>query len=178
MLQPSVNKLTITILLALSCAYTAHAKPSTVPTPTPTPSDMSSMPGMDMPGMKMPEQKATPTPTPSDMSSMPGMNMPGMTSGQMNMAMPSVANLADPMNREASGTAWNPDSSPVFGRMKMTSGGGMWMFMGTAFIRYTDVGSSRDVSVAGRGSRNKFDAPTMFMAMYSHPIGTNSQFGF
>ncbi|HEV7700474.1 MAG TPA: hypothetical protein VGO43_09635, partial [Pyrinomonadaceae bacterium] len=27
-------------------------------------------------------------------------------------------------------------------------------------------------------SRAKIDAPTMFMAMYSHPIGENSQFGF
>lgn len=59
----------------------------------------------------------------------------------------------------------------MYAKMKMLNGGGMWMFMGTGFIRYTDIGSSRDVSVAGKGDRERFDAPTMLMAMYSHPIG-------
>jgi len=89
----------------------------------------------------------------------------------------STVSIGDRMSRESSGTSWNPDSSPVFGRMKM-SGGGMWMFMGVGFLRYTDVGSSRDVSVAGKGDRARFDAPTMFMAMYAHPIGEKAQFGF
>ena len=174
-------------------------KPDASPTPK-KPGDMSDMPGMNMPGMK-----ATPTPTPGDTSSMPGMNMgdkkpadtgnmpgmnmpgdkktgmgnmPGMKPGGMNMKMSSVSNIGDPMERESSGTAWAPDSSPMYAKTKMTSGGGMWMFMGTAFIRYTDVGSSRNVSVAGKGDQNKFDAPSMLMAMYSHPIGEKSQFGF
>jgi hypothetical protein len=34
------------------------------------------------------------------------------------------------------------------------------------------------VSVAGKGDRNRFDAPNMFMAMYSKPIGDRSQWGF
>ena len=50
--------------------------------------------------------------------------------------------------------------------------------MGTAFLRYTDVGSDRDVSIAGKGGRSRVDAPSMFMAMYSHLIGKNAQFGF
>jgi hypothetical protein len=54
----------------------------------------------------------------------------------------------------------------------------MWMFMGTAFLRYTDVGSNRDVSIAGKGGRSRVDAPTMFMAMYSHSIGEKAQLGF
>jgi hypothetical protein len=54
----------------------------------------------------------------------------------------------------------------------------MWMLMGTAYVRYTHIGSSRDVSVAGKGSRAKTDAPSMFMAMYSRPIGESSQIGF
>ncbi len=82
------------------------------------------------------------------------------------------------MSREASGTAWNPDSSPVFGRMKMYDNGGMLMLMGSAFVRYTRVGSSRDVSVAGKGSRSRADAPSMLMAMYSHPAGEKGQVGF
>jgi plastocyanin len=137
--------------------------------PTPTPTDMSSMPGMNMP-------KATPTP--GDMSNMPGMHMPGMKNGGMNMKMSSVTNIGDPMERESSGTAWAPDSSPMYGKVKMNSDGSMCMFMATAFVRYTQIGSSRNVSVAGRGDRNKFDAPTMLMAMYSHPVGKKSQFGF
>ena len=146
--------------------------------PTPTPQDISSMPGMEM--------SAKATPTPKDMSSMPGDdkkngmgNMPGMKQGGgMNMPMSSVTNIGDPMDREGSGTSWGPDSSPMYARTKMYDGGGMLMLMGTGFIRYTDVGSSRDVSAAGKGDRNRFDAPTMFMAMYSHPIGKRAQIGF
>ncbi|HEY2847198.1 MAG TPA: hypothetical protein VGI80_05220, partial [Pyrinomonadaceae bacterium] len=98
-------------------------------TPTPTPTPMTDMPGMDM------QPKVTPTPTPGT----PGMNMPGMNGGGMKMQMSSTVNIGDPMSREASGTSWDPDSSPTFGRMKM-SGGGTWMFMGTAFVRYTSIG--------------------------------------
>lgn len=110
---------------------------------------------------------------PGDMS-----DMPGMIHDDKRMEMSSVTNIGDPMERESSGTAWAPDSSPVYAKMKMTKGGGMWMFMGTAFLRHTQIGSSRDVSAAGKGSRAKTDLPTMFMAMYSHPIGEKSQFGF
>ena len=92
--------------------------------------------------------------------------------------MASMTNIGDPMSRESSGTAWAPDSTPVYARMKMFEDGGMLMFMGTAFIRYSSIGSSRDVSVAGKGSRSRADAPTMFMAMYSRPLNTRSQLGF
>ncbi|MEO8650151.1 MAG: plastocyanin/azurin family copper-binding protein [Acidobacteriota bacterium] len=121
---------------------------------------------------KAPEVKA-------DAPKKPG-EMPGMDHdhGDKGMQMSSVTSIGDPMQRESSGTAWAPDSSPVYARMKMTESGGMWMFMGTAFLRYTEIGSSRDVSAAGKGSRAKFDLPTMLMAMYSHPIGKGSQFGF
>jgi plastocyanin len=156
----------------------------------PTGGNMDAMPGMNKPGVK-------PTPTPRDMSSMPGMdnnpkanasptpdkmgNMPGMQhGGDMNMKMSSSVNIGDPMERESSGTAWAPDSSPLYSLMKMYPDGSMWMMMGVGFVRYTQVGSSRDVSVAGMGDRNKFDAPTMFMAMYSTPFGKkmDNQFGF
>ena len=128
--------------------------------------DKDMMPEMDMNKDQKPKKK------PEEMS-----DVPRMKDGHMNMKMSSVSNVGDPMERESSGTSWAPDSTPLYAKMKMT-GGGMWMFMGTGFLRYTQIGSSRDVSIAGKGSRAKFDAPTMFMAMYSHPIGEKAQFGF
>ena len=53
----------------------------------------------------------------------------------------------------------------------------MLMLHGNMFFRYTNVGSTRDVSVGGKGSRSRFDAPSMFMAMYSKPINNKSQIG-
>ncbi len=126
------------------------------------PDDMS-----DMPGMKPDEKKS------DDMS-----KMPGMTGNHTGMKTASVTNIGDPMNRESSGTAWAPDSTPMYARMKMYEGGGMLMLMGTAFVRYTSVGSTRDVSVAGKGSRSRIDAPSMLMAMFSKPINERSQIGF
>jgi hypothetical protein len=127
----------------------------------------------NMPGMKMEDKKpGETTKKPDEMSDMPGMNHK-----QGGMPMSSVTNIGDPMSRESSGTAWAPDSSPVYARMKMFSGGGMLMLMGNAFLRYTDIGSDRDVSVAGKGSGSRVDAPSMFMAMYAKPINEKSQIG-
>lgn len=105
-------------------------------------------------------------------------DMPGMDHGQGAMKMSSVSNIGDPMERESSGTSWAPDSSPMYAKMKMNDDGSMWMFMGTGFLRYTSVGSNRDLSASGKGGRSRFDAPTMIMAMYSKPIGESSQIGF
>lgn len=101
-----------------------------------------------------------------------GSSMPGMSMG----AMRSTIDLNDPMSRESSGTAWLPDSSPMYIRMKM-KGDKMFMFHGTAYPRYTRVGSDRDVSIAGQSGRSRFDLPTMIMGMYSQPAGTNGQVG-
>jgi len=122
----------------------------------------------NMPGMKHDEKKPD-----DDMS-----NMPGMDHQHGGMQMSSTANIGDPMSRESSGTAWNPDSSPMHAYSKMYNDGGMLMLMGTGFLRYTAVGSSRDVSAAGKGSRSRVDAPSMAMLMYSRPAGKNAQLGF
>jgi len=124
------------------------------------------------------DMKPPPSPTPAVKKSD---NMPGMDHGSHgggDMKMSSTVNIGDPMAREASGTSWGPDSSPVHAKMKMYEDGGMLMLMGSAFVRYTSIGSSRDVSVAGKGSRSRPDAPTMFMAMYSRPVGEKAQVGF
>lgn len=93
------------------------------------------------------------------------------------MPMRSTINIGDPMNREASGTAWLPDSSPMYSYMKMYEDGGMLMLHGSMFLRYTQVGSNRDLSVAGRGTNRRLDAPSMFMVMYSRPLSQRSQIG-
>ena len=99
----------------------------------------------------LPNRPSSPTPTP--MGDMVGMDHGKMGHDGMEMGqMRSTIDLLDPMSRESSGTAWNPDSSPVYAKMRMFKDGGMLMFMGNAFVRYTNVGSSRDVSVAGKGS--------------------------
>ena len=100
-------------------------------------------------------------------------NMAGMNHG----AMRSVVNVNDPMTRESSGTAWTADSTPMYAWMKTFANGDMLMLHGTMFARYTTVGSKRDLSVAGRGDSNRFDAPSMFMAMYSHRLNNRSQLG-
>lgn len=91
--------------------------------------------------------------------------------------MPAVTDINSPMNRESSGTAWLPDSTPMYSAMKMFADGSMLMFHTNSFLRYTNVGSRREFSVGGRGDSARFDAPTMFMLMYSKPITNKSQIG-
>jgi hypothetical protein len=84
------------------------------------------------------------------------------------MSMQSSVNIADPMNRESSGTGWVPDSTPMYGRMFML-GENMLMLHGAIFPRYTNVSTRR--------GDDRIDAPNWFMAMYSHPINENMQLG-
>ena len=86
----------------------------------------------------------------------------------MEMEMKSSINIADPMNREGSGTSWIPDSSPIYGRMFMF-GGDMLMLHGAIFPRYTNVSSDR--------GDDRIDSPNWIMAMYSHPFSDTTQFG-
>lgn len=146
-----------------------------------TPSEVKETGMMEeMPEMKSGDKKS------GDAAKMTGMKndakkpgkMQGMGDGGIAMKMSSVSNIGDPMERESSGTSWAPDSSPMYARVKMNEDGSMWMLMGVGFLRYTSIGSSRDVSIAGKGSRSRVDAPTMFMAMYSKPIDKKSQIGF
>jgi len=92
---------------------------------------------------------------------MPGMSMSGM-------GMSSSIDLNDPMSQEASGTAWLPSSTPIYGKMIMLNGN-MLMVHGAVMPRYVNVGSKR-------GDR-RFDAPNWGMAMFSHPLDSQSQIG-
>ena len=84
------------------------------------------------------------------------------------MSMQSSINLADPMNRESSGTAWVPDSTPMYGHMIMF-GDDMLMLHGGIFPRYTNVSSNR--------GDDRIDAPNWIMGMYSHPFSDTTQLG-
>lgn len=74
----------------------------------------------------------------------PGMQMPG-TFGSY------------PMTREASGTSWEPDSTPLMGIMSMDSG---WMTMGDGYVNqvYDHQGGPRG------GDKNFSESMAMFMA--------------
>jgi hypothetical protein len=84
------------------------------------------------------------------------------------ISMPSSISIADPMARESSGTAWVPDSTPMYGKMFMI-GDDMLMLHGGAFPRYTNASTNR--------GDDRIDMPNWFMAMYSHPLDDRSQLG-
>jgi hypothetical protein len=96
------------------------------------------------------------------------MHPPSHRGHEMQMEMHSTIDLADPMSREASGTSWIPDSSPMYGRMFMF-GENMLMLHGAIFPRYTNVSTRR--------GDDRIDAPNWFMGMFSRPLWNNAQFG-
>lgn len=85
------------------------------------------------------------------------------------MSMQSSINVADPMSRESSGTAWVPDSTPIYAKMFML-GDDMLMLHGAIFPRYTNVSTQR--------GDDRIDAPNWIMAMFSHSLGEDTQLGF
>jgi hypothetical protein len=72
------------------------------------------------------------------------------------------------MDREASGTAWQPEATPMGGMMFMPHN---WMLM---FHGYVD--GVYDYQGGNRGG-TKFFSPNMFMGMAQHPVGIGT-FGF
>lgn len=71
-----------------------------------------------------------------------------------------------PMNRNGSGTGWNPDNAPMYMYMNHA---GPWMFMvhGNVYVRYNHQ------DITGKGSRGAdgWDAPSMIMGMAQQNIG-------
>lgn len=78
-----------------------------------------------------------------------------------------------PMNRNGSGTAWNPDETPMYMYMKHAGNWNM-MFHGSVYLRYT----SQDLFNAGSRGDSKLDAPNWFMAMIQRPVGKRGLFNF
>ena len=98
----------------------------------------------------------------------PAMEMPGTMNHDHFMSHAYSLNL--PMNRNGSGTAWLPDASPMY--MYMTGKKTMWMFHGSAFLRYTNTGVFKNTD----RSSSKFDAPNWFMAMLNRRVGKRGLF--
>lgn len=71
-----------------------------------------------------------------------------------------------PMTRNASGTGWLPDESPMYGNMFHTNN---WMFMlhYNLFLRY----NKQDVFESGQRGGSQFDAPNWIMLMGQRLIG-------
>lgn len=104
---------------------------------------------------------------------MPGHDMSSMedsTVAPMSHTMTHAYSLSLPMNRNSSGTAWQPDATSMYGYMKMTD---TWNFMfhGSIFLRY----NHQDVSGKGSRSNNltdRVDAPNWFMMMAQRRVGS------
>ncbi|MVN76572.1 hypothetical protein GO988_09580 [Hymenobacter sp. HMF4947] len=114
------------------------------------------------PGMAMPADttRAQPTPGPQPMA---GMSGPEMGSPRMSHAYSRHL----PMARNGSGTAWQPDQTPMYMWMQHQ---GPWMLMyhGSAFGRYTSQNFNH---ASGRGHANAVDGPNWLMAMAQRNVG-------
>ncbi len=126
------------------------------------------MPGMTMPAAPGPAQAASPAPdsmpgsmtAPQPQTASPphtgGMDMAGANMGSMKGDL-----AAYPATRDASGTSWQPDSSPMMGVMGDAHG---WSLMahGYATLDYDDQGGPR-------GDQKTF-VESMFMGMAQRPL--------
>ncbi len=116
---------------------------------------------------------ATPALAQHDHHAMPGMAMPtdsshhmaGMDMSGTSMSHAYSRNL--PMNRNGSGTAWQPDQTPMYMWMQHK---GPWMLMyhGSAFGRYTSQNFNHD---GARGHANAVDGPNWLMTMAQRNVG-------
>jgi hypothetical protein len=121
-----------------------------------------------MPDMPAPKDAAT---VKTDKPGMAGMDMPGMTSDDTDqaMSMPMTGAFGPyAMSREASGTSWQPDSTPHAGLDFMA---GDWMLMahGYADAIYDNQG--------GRRGDDKAFSASMAMLMGQRPIGEDGTLG-
>ena len=129
---------------------------------TEAPTKQDEMPGMAMPSPPQPSlapQSQMPINSQMAPGSMARMNMGEHAGHQMSMT---GAFGSYPMQRESSGTGWQPDASEHMGLMVM-SGGWMLMAHGVVNLVY-------DHQSGPRGDDKAF-ASGMLMGMASHPLG-------
>ena len=134
--------------------------------------DHQHMPGMEMPGAPAPPTSTSP-PTParrSEPSHAGHGAMPGMTTGHSGHMTDMPAAFGPyPMTREASGTAWQPDASPMQGVMRMA---GDWTLMGQVILNgvYDDQ--------SGRRGGDKLFASGMVMGMATGKLSRRDTVAF
>ncbi len=117
---------------------------------------MANMPGMTM-GVAPAPGAATPSASKQPISETGAPGMSGMTMGSMK------GNLgAYPMTRDASGTAWQPDSSPMEGVSRDVAG---WSIMLHGWIA-----GAYDNQGGPRGATKTFEE-SMLMGMAQRPLG-------
>jgi len=87
----------------------------------------------------------------------------------MKMQMNHAFSLSLPMNRNGSGTGWQPDATPMYAYMKH---GDRWNYMlhGSLFLRYTSQNLNND---GRRGSSSKISVPNYVMGMAQRQVGKN-----
>lgn len=140
-----------------------------------------------MPGMAMPADTTRRTQAARPAAPMPGMAQPadtshahhmaGMDMEGMDMNMPGMSHAYSknlPMSRNGSGTAWQPDQTPMYMAMQHR---GPWMLMyhGAAFGRYTSQNFNHD---GKRGQRSAVDGPNWFMTMAQRTVGERGLLNF
>ena len=139
-------------------------------TPTWAQHNQHAMPGMAMPTDPTPRTPPkTPSGVPGDSAQLKPTERAGMAMdmpmGGAPMSHAYSRNL--PMSRNGSGTAWQPDQTPMYMWMQQK---GPWMLMyhGSAFGRYTSQNFNH---ADGRGHANAVDGPNWLMSMAQRQVG-------
>ncbi|MGB8191939.1 MAG: hypothetical protein WCF67_08475 [Chitinophagaceae bacterium] len=83
------------------------------------------------------------------------------------MLMSHAYSLNLPMSRNGSGTAWQPDASPMYMYLHANARSN-WMIHGNIVLRY----NNQDVFNKGSRGAAKVDAPNWFMGMYNRRVGS------
>ncbi|TDE12908.1 hypothetical protein [Dyadobacter psychrotolerans] len=106
---------------------------------------------------------------------MKGHDMKNMDkSNDMQHSMTHNFSLSLPMNRNGSGTGWQPDATPMYAYMKHSD---KWNYMlhGSLFLRYTGQNINND---GKKGSDSKLSFPNWVMGMAQRQVGKNGLLSF
>jgi hypothetical protein len=99
------------------------------------------------------------------------MNSDTMKIDKDSMKMTSFFSPNLSMNRDGSGTSWQPDASPMWMYM-IKKGNTSFMVHGSLLLRYT----SQDITKKSNRGASQFDAPNMFMLMLSQKLNDKNLF--
>jgi hypothetical protein len=123
--------------------------------------------------MEMPVKKDSVKHEMHDHGSMNGHDMKSMSKPDsmvgMKMHMSHAFSLSLPMNRNGSGTGWQPDATPMYAYMKH---GSKWNYMlhGSLYLRYTRQNLNH---VTYKGFGEKVSLPNYVMGMAQRQVGKN-----